>query len=169
MKLDIEKFSEVYEFAKDAHGNQRRKVSGKPYITHPLAVAKIAFQNGADDDTIRACLLHDVVEDTEISLDEINERFGEIVSFLVDGVTKIDKNRDATHKKVCDYAMKDKRVIFIKIADCIHNSSTPINDEAWKKRYNKSVKFYINFSREIGFMEMVDELEELSKNLVSED
>ena len=75
MKLDIEKFSEVYEFAKKAHANQWR-ITGHPFITHPLTVAEIAFQNGADDDTINACLLHDVVEDTKISLNEISEKFG---------------------------------------------------------------------------------------------
>jgi len=168
MKLDIEKFSEVYEFAKKVHANQWR-ITGHPFITHPLAVAEIAFQNGAGDDIIQACFLHDVVEDTKISLDEINEKFGEKVSFLVDGVTKIEGDRDATQKKVCEYAMKDRRVLFIKLADCIHNASTPINNKKWKKKYSESIKFYIRFSNEIGFVEMVDELKELSKNLISED
>ena len=87
---DTEKIRRAYELACDAHKDQKR-ISGTPYITHPLAVATIVADMQMDVDSVCAALLHDVVEDTAYSIDDIKERFGEQVALLVDGVTKLDK------------------------------------------------------------------------------
>ena len=85
---NAEKIKEAYEFADKAHDGQKRK-SGDPYISHPVEVAKILIEYGADDASIIAALLHDTVEDTDVTLDDIKKQFGEEVALLVDGVTKL--------------------------------------------------------------------------------
>ena len=86
----VSKIQAAYEFANEMHKEQKRE-SGEPYITHPLSVADILVNLGMDTDTICAALLHDVVEDTEATLDDLKKRFGEDVANLVDGVTKLDQ------------------------------------------------------------------------------
>jgi len=165
MSLNLERFIEIYEFARRAHGNQKRK-TGEPYITHPVAVSEIARDYGADESTIYACLLHDVVEDTPVLLEEIERRFGNDVAYLVDGVTEIKEDELATFLKVRGYAIPDKRVALIKLADRIHNILNPINNLKWRENYSKSTKFYIELGRELGFDEMASELEELNESFV---
>lgn len=135
--MNLEKLFEVYEFAKNAHQGQKRQ-TGEDYISHPIAVANIMYQSFRNESALCACLLHDVVEDTTFTLQEITERFGEEVSFLVDGVTKED-SQEKTLKKVESYSLKDNRVIRIKLADRIHNMYSVIQN---KKLFAKTIKEY---------------------------
>ncbi len=156
--------AEALKLAEAAHKGQTRK-TGEDYIEHPKRVVMILHSWGADDETLAAGYLHDVVEDTNIALKEIREKFGERVAFLVDGVTK-KGNGYETFKKVQEYSSKDKRVLLIKLADRIHNISTPLPGEEWKIKYKVSTSLYIRLGRELGFDSMCDELEELvNKNL----
>ena len=167
--MDLEKFIEVYDFAKEAHGTQKRK-SEEPYITHPLAVANIAHSYDADEPTIYACLLHDVVEDTEYTLEHIRERFGGLVSFLVDGVTK-ENTLEATMTKVRKYSCKDRRVILIKMADRLHNLMRGV-DPADKskilinmKKYDISTNVYVEIGKDCRYDKLARTVEEELINL----
>lgn len=156
--------AEAYLLAFNAHAGQKRK-TGENYFIHPLQVAAIAIDNNADDAAIAASLLHDVVEDTGISLAEIREKFGEEVYFLVDGVTK-EKDENSTFEKIKSYSKKDKRVLFVKLADRIHNLLTPIDSGEWKQKYIKSTRgFYIPLAREFGFVGFANKLENLISKL----
>ncbi len=121
---------EAYEFAKEAHKNQKR-VSGEPYIVHPMSVAKTLIDLGLDQPTIAAALLHDVVEDTPVSFKQIREKFGSEVEMLVKGVSKINSikySKEITEmdslKRMFIAMSKDIRVILIKLADRLHNIQT---------------------------------------------
>jgi len=151
-------FLNALDLATIAHSGQKRK-TGEEYITHPIAVAEIAGTYGADIETRCACLLHDVVEDTPIRLNEIKDKFGKTISYLVDGVTK-EKGRK-TIRKVEEYAKKDKRVLFIKLCDRIHNVSNPVNKEWLKEKYYDSTKAYIDLGRKFGFNDLSDKLTEV--------
>ena len=152
--------AEALKFAEKAHAGQERKTGG-PYIAHPVAVANILEGYGADDETIAAGYLHDVVEDTPITLEEIRKKFGEEIAFLVDGVTK-EENGYETFRKIKKYSSKDKRVFFVKLADRIHNLETPIDSEEWKNKYHNTTKeFYIPLAREYGFDNLAGRLEKL--------
>ena len=126
-----DKILAALEFADKSHAGIKRK-SGEPYIIHPIAVCQILMDNQLDYSTLMAGLLHDVVEDTEIPLEEIERRFGKTVAKLVDGVTKIDKitlerehlTEDDSRKRLLLAMGNDIRVIFIKLADRLHNMRT---------------------------------------------
>ena len=133
---DSERIEKAVEFAKKAHDGQFRK-TGEPYIVHPLAVKKILEEWGMDEDTIIAGILHDTVEDTDLTLDEIRREFGESVAFLVDGVTKLSTARNgmrdidtylpATRDNFLRLMIAlgdDIRVLIIKLADRLHNLRT---------------------------------------------
>ena len=130
-KVDIKLIRKVFDYANHHHGNQCRQ-SGEPYIIHPLNVAYILADIGLDDSTISAALLHDVVEDTEITEQEIRQEFGSEIAEMVQGVTKLGSMQFASieEQQVEDYrkmflAMgKDIRVILIKLADRLHNMRT---------------------------------------------
>lgn len=130
-KYNLSKILSAYEFAEKAHGDQKRS-SGEPYIIHPLSVAEILVDLGMDTDTICVGLLHDVVEDTEYTLDDIRSRFGQDVAMLVDGVTKLsrvpvfDKQQQQAENfmKVLLAMSHDIRVMIIKLADRLHNTRT---------------------------------------------
>ena len=143
---DINRITEAYHFAEKAHDGQKRR-SGEPYIIHPVAVAQILAEMGMDADSICAALLHDVVEDTPVTDEEIRKKFGETIEQLVDGVTKLgqittnktNSNDDATKeerlmlmeqqqsenvRKMFLAMSRDIRVIIIKLADRVHNMRT---------------------------------------------
>ncbi|MDP3026465.1 MAG: HD domain-containing protein [Nanoarchaeota archaeon] len=159
--MNLKKLFEVYEFAKNAHDGQKRRTGGD-YITHPIAVAKIASNYGADEQVIHACLLHDVVEDTNIKLEEIAEKFGQKVAFLVYGVTKA-KTQEKTFEKIEVCLSQDERIIFVKLADRIHNTIT-ITPEIIEK-YKISNQKYIALGRQYGYEDLALNLEKLTKAL----
>ncbi|MBR6349870.1 MAG: bifunctional (p)ppGpp synthetase/guanosine-3',5'-bis(diphosphate) 3'-pyrophosphohydrolase, partial [Lachnospiraceae bacterium] len=129
---DTEIIKKAYEVAKAAHRDQKRK-SGEPYIIHPLAVGIILAELEMDKETIAAGILHDVVEDTDTTLDDIKREFGEEVAELVDGVTKLTRVKYTSDKvemqaenlrKMFLAMAKDIRVVIIKLADRLHNMRT---------------------------------------------
>ena len=128
-KADLKELQRAYEVAEQAHAGQFRR-SGDPYITHPLAVATILADLGMDTTTLVAALLHDTVEDTEYTLENVTTDFGAEVARLVDGVTKLDKVKfgDATEaetiRKMIIAMAQDPRVLVIKLADRLHNMRT---------------------------------------------
>ena len=133
----VEKVERAYRFAADYHRDQRRR-SGEPYINHPVEVALILAKDlRMDEDTICAALLHDTVEDTDVTLQEIESLFGRDISFLVDGVTKVSRARSGMRDlgsylpetkdnltKLLIAVGEDVRVIIIKLADRLHNMQT---------------------------------------------
>ncbi|MFF5481780.1 RelA/SpoT family protein [Streptomyces sp. NPDC012935] len=126
---DIEPLRRAYVLAESSHRGQMRK-SGEPYITHPLAVTLILAELGAETTTLTASLLHDTVEDTDVTLDQVGEQFGAEVRFLVDGVTKLEKvdygaaAEPETFRKMLVATGNDVRVMSIKLADRLHNMRT---------------------------------------------
>jgi len=162
----------AFLFAKDAHGNQKRH-SGDPYFSHPVAVANILTELKLDDESIATALLHDVVEDTETSLDEIEKNFGEEVAKLVDGVTKLGKLGAMSHdEKVAENFRKltmamseDIRVLLVKLADRLHNMRTlsyvPSMDKKIKKA-RESLEIYAPLAGRIGLAKIKDEMQELA-------
>ncbi len=168
---DIDKITRAYELAKEAHKDQKR-VSGIPYITHPLSVACIVADLKLDTDSICAALLHDVVEDTPYSREDIKERFGEQVAALVDGVTKLDKiafsnkeERDMENLRKMFLAMaNDIRVIIIKFADRIHNMNTLIsmNEDKQREIARETLSVFAPLAHRLGMYKIKWELEDLS-------
>lgn len=165
-----DKILAAYEFAASAHETIKRK-SGEPYIVHPLAVAKILIDNDMDYVTIIAGLLHDVVEDTPYTLDDIKKKFGAVVAKLVDGVTKINSldyaekdNIEADSMKRLIIAMgNDIRVIFIKLADRLHNMRTIefLNPEKQRKMALETKEIFIPIAEIIGIRKIRSELQNL--------
>ena len=123
-QADLSGVERAYRFAADAHAAQRR-ASGEPYVTHPLAVAQILAELGLDPVAVEAALLHDIPEDTEYSLHDVEERFGPEVALLVDGVTKLSRFSARSHeeqqaeniRKMFLAMAEDIRVVLIKLAD----------------------------------------------------
>ena len=168
---DIPMITKAYTWAHDAHAGQMRK-SGEPYIIHPVAVAQILVDLGMDSESICAGLLHDVVEDTETSLENLKKEFGDDVALMVDGVTKLTKlnyssreERQAENVRKMLLAMaKDVRVIIIKLADRLHNMRT---SQYWneQKRRDKSLEtmeVYAPLAHRLGIRAIKEELEDLS-------
>ncbi|MGY0057901.1 RelA/SpoT family protein [Streptomyces sp. LZ34] len=126
---DLDVLRKAYVLAESSHRGQMRK-SGEPYITHPLAVTLILAELGAETTTLTASLLHDTVEDTDVTLDQVGEEFGEEVRYLVDGVTKLEKvdygaaAEPETFRKMLVATGNDVRVMSIKLADRLHNMRT---------------------------------------------
>ncbi|WP_406372273.1 HD domain-containing protein [Streptomyces sp. NBC_01550] len=126
---DLSVLHKAYVLAESSHRGQMRK-SGEPYITHPLAVTLILAELGAETTTLTASLLHDTVEDTDVTLDQVREQFGEEVCYLVDGVTKLEKvdygaaAEPETFRKMLVATGDDVRVMSIKLADRLHNMRT---------------------------------------------
>lgn len=170
--LDEALVKKAYLFAKDAHGNQKRH-SGDPYFSHPVSVAEILTELKLDDESIITALLHDVVEDTDVTLDEIEKNFGEEVAKLVDGVTKLGKLGTMSHdEKVAENFRKltmamseDIRVLLVKLADRLHNMRTlfyvPSMDKKTKKA-RESLEIYAPLAGRIGLAKIKDEMQELA-------
>lgn len=168
---EIEKINKAYEFACAAHDGQKR-LSGDPYITHPVEVALILAKLGMDADSIAAAILHDTVEDTSVTLQSISEQFGAETAKLVDGVTKLGKIPLATKeeeqaeniRKMLMAMSNEIRVIIIKLADRLHNMRT-LQHVAPQKRRDKSLEtleIYAPIAHRLGIRTIKDELEDLA-------
>ena len=170
-QYDLSKIITAYEFAAKAHEGQKRS-SGQPYIIHPLAVAYILLELGMDTDTICAAMLHDVVEDTPVTLDEVKKRFGQDVAMLVDGVTKLNQvpmfnkeEQQAENVRKMMLAMsQDIRVIIIKLADRLHNMRTLEFRPGVKQRNtaHETMNVYAPIAHRLGMRGIKEELEDLS-------
>lgn len=169
---DVSMIRKAYELAKDAHGSQTRK-SGEPYIIHPLWVSIILADLEMDKETIIAAMLHDVVEDTQISEEEIAEMFGEEVALLVDGVTKLGQLSYSSDKlevqaenlrKMFLAMAKDIRVIIIKLADRLHNMRTLqfMTPEKQKEKARETMDIYAPIAQRLGISRIKTELDDLS-------
>ncbi|KHL12819.1 UNVERIFIED_CONTAM: GTP pyrophosphokinase [Mumia flava] len=168
-KVDTGVIVRAYKTAARLHRGQKRK-SGDPYITHPLAVATILAELGMTPPTIVAALLHDTVEDTAYTLDEVTKEFGEEVATLVDGVTKLDKvrygeNAEAeTIRKMIVAMSRDIRVLIIKLADRLHNMRTLryLRQDKQEKKARETIEIYAPLAHRLGMNTIKWELEDLS-------
>lgn len=167
---DITQLRNAYSFGQGAHSGQFRK-SGEPYISHPVAVARILGTLHLDAPTLTAALLHDVVEDTDISKVEISERFGEPVAELVDGVSKLTKIEFQTQeeaqaenfRKMLMAMARDVRVILIKLADRLHNMRTleVMLPEKQRRIARETLEIYAPIAHRLGLNTIYQELQEL--------
>ncbi len=169
-KVDTKLIMKAYNFAYDKHKDQKRS-SGEPYIIHPLNVAYILAGIGLDENTICAALLHDVVEDTDVTNEDLKEMFGNEIAEMVDGVTKLSNIQFATieEKQVENYrrmflAMgKDIRVILIKLADRLHNMRTLkyLNRDRQLANAKETLELYAPLANRLGLYSIKAELEDL--------
>ena len=160
----------AYKYAEQMHSNQKR-ASGEPYFTHPCAVAEILIDLGLDAPTVAAAFLHDVIEDTPATKDDIISRFGQEVYTLVDGVTKLDKIHYQTHeeedienfRKIFVAMANDVRVIIIKLADRLHNmrSLNFLSVERQQRIAKETLEIYTPLAGRLGISQMKCELEDL--------
>lgn len=168
-KADVSLIERAYATAEKAHRGQMRK-SGEPYITHPVAVATILAEVGMTSPTLAAALLHDTVEDTDYTLEQLTADFGPAIAQLVDGVTKLDKIRygeraqSETLRKMIIAMSRDIRVLLIKLADRLHNARTwrfvPV--ESAKKKARETLEIYAPLAHRLGMNMIKWELEERS-------
>jgi len=168
---DMRTIEQAYLLANEAHGNQLRK-SGEPYIVHPISVALILVELGMDSDCIITALLHDVVEDTDIELSEIENRFGKTIAELVDGVTKLRKISFASReehqaenlRKMLIAMNRDIRVIIIKLADRLNNVRTlnALNEQKRRDIAKETMEVYAPIAHRLGIRTVKEELEDIS-------
>ena len=165
----LRQIERAYQVAERWHRGQKRK-SGDPYITHPLAVTTILAELGMDPATLMAGLLHDTVEDTEYGLDDLRRDFGDVVTLLVDGVTKLDKVKFGeaaqaeTVRKMVVAMAKDPRVLVIKLADRLHNMRTMryLKREKQEKKARETLEIYAPLAHRLGMNTIKWELEDLA-------
>ena len=160
----------AYDFAREAHRNQKR-ASGEPYFIHPCAVAEILIDLGLDAETIAAALLHDVIEDTPVTEEDVRREFGDNVLSLVSGVTKLDKivfksqeeEEAENFRKIFIAMAKDIRVIIIKLADRLHNmrSLNFLSKERQQKMARETLDIYAPIAGRLGISQIKCELEDL--------
>lgn len=177
-KDDLEKINKAYHFAEQLHNGQFRQ-SGEPYIVHPLSVAYTLAEMRADADTICAGLLHDVIEDSNITKEEIMEEFNETIASLVDGVTKLDKinfsskqaQNMANTRKIITGITEDVRIIIIKLADRLHNMRTLQFKSEFKQKENalETMDIFVPLAYCIGAYRIKSELEDLSLQYLKPD
>ncbi len=168
-KADLTLLERAYLVAEKAHGTQTRK-SGDPYITHPLAVATILGDIGMTEPTLCAALLHDTVEDTSYTLEELRSDFGDEVALLVDGVTKLDKVKYGdsaqaeTIRKMIVAMSRDIRVLVIKLADRLHNMRTLryLKQDKQERIARETLEIYAPLAHRLGMNTIKWELEDLA-------
>ena len=170
-KASVALVNKAYEAARVAHISQQRS-SGEAYINHPIAVARIVADIGLDDISLAAALLHDAVEDTEITLDDVQRNFGDEVAGLVDGVTKLERlqfdsreaQQAATMRKMLVAMARDMRVLIIKLADRLHNMRTlagvPLDKQ--QRIAQETLDIYAPLANRLGMQEIKQQLEDLS-------
>lgn len=161
----------AYEVAAFAHRDQLRK-SGERYINHPISVARIVAEIGLDDTTIAAALMHDAVEDTPLTLDDVRRDFGNDIASIVDGVTKLDRiqfdskeeQQAATMRKMLVAMAGDIRVLIIKLADRLHNMRTlaALNADKQRRIAQETLDIYAPLAHRMGMQEMKQQLEDLA-------
>lgn len=170
-EADLNRIREAYEFAEQAHHGQVRK-SGEPYILHPLAVADIVVNMGMDVLSIIAALLHDVVEDTTVSLQEIKDKFGSDCAMLVDGLTKLERIRfqskeeqqNENYRKMFIAMAQDIRVIVIKLADRLHNMRTLKyqSEESQRRIAYETLEIFCPIANRLGISAIKWEMEDIA-------
>ncbi|MBM7504922.1 RelA/SpoT family protein [Agromyces aurantiacus] len=168
-KADLSVIERAYTVAERAHEGQKRR-SGEPYITHPIAVAQILADLGIGSKAVAAALLHDTVEDTAYTLDQLRADFGDEIAMLVDGVTKLDKVKygDSTQaetvRKMIVAMSKDIRVLIIKLADRLHNARTWgfVPAESAARKATETLEIYAPLAHRLGIQTIKWELEDLS-------
>ena len=168
---DLGLVEEAYLFSDAAHQGQQRQ-SGEPYISHPIAVAQIVAHWQLDAQAIMAALLHDVVEDTTITKEEISSRFGKPVADLVDGVSKLDRVESQTlieaeaenFRKMLLAMSRDVRVILIKLADRLHNMRTldAVSPEQRRRVARETIEIYAPIANRLGLDSLFREMHELA-------
>ncbi|QCX46673.1 bifunctional (p)ppGpp synthetase/guanosine-3',5'-bis(diphosphate) 3'-pyrophosphohydrolase [Arcanobacterium haemolyticum] len=167
--MDLERIIHAYEVAERLHRGVNRK-SGEPYITHPVAVATILAELGLDEDTLVAALLHDTVEDTPYTVEELSAEFGPTVALLVDGVTKLDKVNygeaaaSETVRKMIIAMAKDIRVLLIKLGDRLHNARTWrfVSQSSAQRKARETLEIFAPLAHRLGMNSIKWELEDLS-------
>src|SRR4249920_393264 len=168
-KADLGLIERAYRTAEELHGSQMRK-SGDPYITHPLAVATILADIGMTEPTLVAALLHDTVEDTPYTLEQVRQDFGDEVAQLVDGVTKLDKVKYGdsaqaeTIRKMIVAMSRDIRVLVIKLADRLHNMRTLryVPQASQERTARETLDIYAPLAHRLGMNTIKWELEDLA-------
>ena len=175
---ELDKIRKAYLFAEEQHSTQMRK-SGEAYITHPLNVAMILTSVSADSDTIQAALLHDVLEDCDCTKEEMTLEFGEDVTRLVSGVTKLSKINFSTeneyltsyYKKIIVGISEDVRVIIIKLADTLHNMRTlwVFDLDKQKTKAKTALEIFAPIASHLGMHKIKSELEDLSLRYLKAD
>lgn len=166
----VELLKQAYQIARDAHEGQMR-TSGEPYITHPVAVARILAEMRLDHETLMAALLHDTIEDTHVTKEDLAERFGESVAELVEGVSKLDKLKFRDKKeaqaenfrKMMMAMTQDIRVILIKLADRTHNMRTlgALRPDKRRRIARETLEIYAPIANRLGIHNIKTELEDL--------
>jgi GTP pyrophosphokinase len=166
---DVDLLRRAYEVAAEAHAGQVRK-TGDPYITHPLAVAQMLAGYGLDEPTLAAALLHDTVEDTNLTLNDLSMQFGDEIGRLIDGVTKLDRvrysNREqaqaATIRKMVVAMAQDVRVLIIKLFDRLHNLRTvdALREEKQRRVAQETLDVYAPLAHRLGVQEIKHEFED---------
>jgi len=170
-KGSVSPINRAYDMSREAHRHQTR-TTGESYITHPVAVASVVADIGLDEASIIAALLHDAVEDTELTLAEIAEIFGDEVASIVDGVTKLDRlqfdsqeaQQAATMRKMLVAMARDLRVLIIKLADRLHNMRTLASSSPDKQQRvaQETLDIYAPLAHRLGMQEIKQQLEDLS-------
>ena len=175
--IDVDKLKKAYEFAESAHATQKRH-SGDPYISHPIAVANILAELRLDGPTITTALLHDTIEDTNITYQDVENKFGKEIADLVDGVTKLSKlenqGKEITlgenFRKLILATAKDIRVLLVKLADRLHNMrtiSSIASDEKRMRIAKETMEIYSPLAERLGMHSIRDELEDLAFNVLN--